>query len=149
MNIATAMSDNDFLDEEYLWRHFAALNDQILEVRPIFDQFCARYKFASVEPRTPSRNPQIRLERPGQPSLWFDLRMERDRQDCPPQDLPYELSCGAILDDGQSRYYKILQCFSAKPFEQVPLILKEEMEKALRTLLTWDVKFLKKNGDKF
>ena len=32
-------------------------------------------------------------------------------------------------------------------FETAPN--KEEMEKALRTLLTWDVKFLKKNGDQF
>ncbi|MBS2035703.1 hypothetical protein JST97_12000 [bacterium] len=143
------MTEPDFLDEEFLWGHFAAINDHLSELKPIIDQFCARYKFRAIENRA-ERNPRIRLERAGQPTLWLDLRMEQKQgREVIHQDLPYELSCGAILDDGQGRYYKILQCFSGRPFEQVLSQLKGELENALRLLLTWDAKFLKKNGDRF
>ncbi|MFN8609484.1 MAG: hypothetical protein U0931_18240 [Vulcanimicrobiota bacterium] len=143
------MSEPDFLDEDYLWDHFAAINDHLSELKPIVDQFCARYKFTASEHRA-ERNPKIRLERAGQPALWLDLRMEQKRdREVIHQDLPYELSCGAILDDGQGRYYKIVQCFAGRPFEQVTGTLKSELEKALRTLLGMDVAYLRKNGDRF
>lgn len=143
------MTEPDFLDEESLWDHFAAINDHLSEFRPILEQFCSRYKFKAIENRA-ERNPRIRLERAGQPTLWLELRMEpKQGRELIFQDLPYELSCGAILDDGGGRYYKINQCFSARPFEQVAQTLKTELEKALKTLLAMDVVYLKKNGDRF
>lgn len=143
------MTEPDFLDEELLWDECAAINDHLSEFRPILDQFCARYKFKAIENRA-ERNPRIRLERAGQPTLWLDLRMEQKQgRELIPQDLPYELSCGAILTDGQARFYKICQCFSGRPFDQVTQTLKGELEKALKTLLSMDVVYLKKNGDRF
>lgn len=143
--VLPVMSDSAFLDEEDLWGQFAALNEHLLEVRSLIDQFCARHRFLSSEGRSPGRHSRIRFERQGRPLLWFDFQIVEGHR----RDLTYELSCGAILDDGESRFYKISQCFSARPFEEVVLILPEQLENALRTMETWDARYLKRNGDRF
>ena len=63
-------------------------------------------------------------------------------------DCPYELSCGALLDDGCVHFCRILVCFTGRPFIEVGPVLQEEMEKALSTLEEWDAKFLRKHGER-
>jgi hypothetical protein len=136
---------------------FAALNEHLQEVRPIFDDFCARNGFVYVDRKSLGRYPRIRIERPGATKLWFDLWMELHkvghRVEQFRRDLPYELSAGAYLDvqDGSkygTRFQKAILCFSGKPFDQVGAVLQREMQKHLRTLEAWDVQYLKDNGNK-
>jgi hypothetical protein len=136
---------------------FATLNEHLQEVRPIFDDFCARNGFVYVNPKSLGRYPRIRIERPGAPTIWFDLWMEFDKDghrfERFRRDLPYELSAGAsvFVDDGSKygvRFDKCFQCFSGKPFDQVGAVLQNELQKHLPTLAQWDVQYLKDNGKK-
>jgi len=136
---------------------FAALNKHLEEVRPIFDDFCARHGFVYVDRRSLGRYPRIRIEKLGTPTIWFDLWMEFDKDGQRfnrfSRNLPYELSAGASLpmQDGSRygiRFDKCLQCFSGKPFDQVEAILRGEMEKHLPTLEGWNAQYLKENGEK-
>ena len=136
---------------------FAALNEHLQEVRPIFDAFCARNGFAYVPQLALGRYPRIRIEREGATHIWFDLWMEFDengqRFEKFRRDLPYELGAGAYVfeDDGSkhgTRYDITSPCFSGKPFDQVGVVLQSEMEKHLPTLEAWDVHYLKANGRK-
>lgn len=136
---------------------FAALNEHLEEVRPIFDAFCARHGFVYVNRKSLGRYPRIRIQRPGAPTIWFDLWMEFDKDgrrfERFRRDLPYELSAGAslILEDGSKygvRFDKCFQCFAGKPFDQVGAVLETEMEKHLPTLERWDAQYLRENGEK-
>jgi hypothetical protein len=136
---------------------FAALNEHLEEVRPIFDAFCARHGFVCVDRKSLGRYPRVRIEKTGATKIWFDLWMECDKDgqrfERFKRDLPYELSAGAYVDvqDGSkygTRFQKAIQCFSGKPFEQVSAVLQSEMEKHLHTLEQWDVQHLKDNGKK-
>jgi hypothetical protein len=136
---------------------FAALNEHLKEVRPIFDDFCARNGFVYVNRKSLGRYPRIRIERLGATKIWFDLWMEFDkdghRVEQFRRDLPYELSAGAYVDvqDGSkhgTRFQKAIQCFFGKPFDQVGAVLQSEMQKHLGTLEAWDVQYLKDNGKK-
>ncbi len=145
------------MNEDDYFAALAALNEHLQEVRPIFDQFCARKGFVYVDRRSLGRYPRIRVERPGATKIWFDLWMEFDkdghRVEQFRRDLPYELSAGAYVDlpDGSkygNRFQKGFQCFAGKPFDQVSAVLQSEMEKHLPTLEGWDVQYLKANGEK-
>jgi hypothetical protein len=134
-----------------------ALNEHLQEVRPIFDEFCACNGFVYVDRRSLGRYPRIRIERPGETTIWFDLWMEFDqdghRFERFRRDLPYELSAGAYVDmqDGSkhgTRFQKAVQCFSGKPFDQIGALLKGEMEKHLQSLEAWDMQYLKDHGEK-
>lgn len=136
---------------------FVALNEHLEEVRPIVDAFCARHGYVYVNRGALGRYPRIRIERPGEPKIWFDLWMECDKSgqriERFRRDLPYELSAGAYLDvqDGSRygiRFGKCIQCFSGKPFHQVSAVLQTEIEKHLPTLDLWDSQHLKDNGKK-
>ena len=136
---------------------FVALSEHLEEVRPIFDDFCTRHGFVYVDRRSLGRYPRIRIERPGAPSLWFDLWMEvgKDGQRFERfrRDLPYELSAGAslVLQDGSKygvRFDKCFQCFSGEPFDQVGAILQDKLETHLRTLEQWDAQYLKEHGER-
>src|SRR5579862_708113 len=136
---------------------FAALNEHLEEVRPIFDDFCARHVFVYVNRLSLGRYPRIRVERAGETTIWFDLWMEFDKDgqrfERFRRDLPYELAAGAFVDiaDGSThgiRFQKCFQCFSGKPFDEVGSILSTEMERHLPTLEEWDVQYLKVNGTK-
>ena len=136
---------------------FAALNEHLEEVRPVFDEFCSRNGFVYVGRKSLGRYPRIRIERPGVTKIWFDLWMEFDkdgrRVEQFRRDLPYELSAGAYVDveDGSrfgTRFQISIQCFSGKPFDQVGAVLESEMQRQLRTLEKWDAQFLMENGEK-
>lgn len=136
---------------------FAALNEHLKEIRPIFDDFCARNGFVYVDRKSLGRYPRIRIERPGKTNIWFDLWMEFDkngqRVERFKRDLPYELSAGAYVDvqDGSkfgTRFQKAIQCFSGKPFNQISALLQSEMETKLPTLEAWDAQYLEDNGEK-
>lgn len=136
---------------------FAALNEHLREVRPIFDDFCTPHGFTYVNPKSLGRYPRIRIERASATKIWFDLWMESDQKgnrfERFRRDLPYELSAGAYVDvqDGSQygiRFQKALQCFAGKPFDQVGAVLKSEMEMHLRTLEQWDAQYLRDNGKK-
>lgn len=136
---------------------FAALNEHLQEVRPIFDDFCSKNGFVYVDRKSLGRYPRIRIERSGVTKIWFDLWMELDkdghRVEQFRRDLPYELSAGAYVDvqDGSKygiRFSKCFQCFSGKPFDQIGAVLESEMKKHLRTLEEWDTQYLKDNGKK-
>lgn len=134
---------------------FAALNQHLEEVRPVFDDFCARHGFACVDRKSLGRYPRIRIEKIDAKRIWFDLWMELDKDGSQVEqfscNLPYELSAGAYVDvpDGSKygiRFQKAIQCFSGKPFDQVVAILQSEMEKHLAELEAWDVQYVKDNG---
>lgn len=134
---------------------FVALRDHLQEVRPIFDDFCAKNGFVYVPRAAIGRYPRIRIERTGATKIWFDLWMEFDKDghrfEQFRRDLPYELSAGAYIDvqDGSkhgTRFQKAIQCFSSRPFDQVGAVLQSEMEKHLPTLEGWDAQHLKQNG---
>ena len=136
---------------------FAALNEHLEEVRPIFDDFCARHGFVYVNRKSLGRYPRVRIEKTGATKIWFELWMECDKDgqrfERFRHDLPYELSAGAYVDvpDGSkhgTRFQKAAQCFAGKPFDQVGAVLRSEMEKHLPTLEQWDVQHLKDNGKK-
>lgn len=136
---------------------FAALNDHLKEVRPIFDDFCARHGFVPVNRAALGRYPRIRIERPGTVKIWFDLWMELDKEgrrfEQFRRDLPYELGAGGyvVVQDGSkygTRFQRAIQCFSGKPFDEVGAVLHSEMENQLRALEAWDVQFLKNYGEK-
>ena len=136
---------------------FVTLNEHLQEVRPIFDDFCAQNGFVFVDRKSLGRYPRIRIERLGEPKIWFDLWMELDkdghRVEQFRRDLPYELSAGAYVDvsDGSkygTRFQKSVQCFSGKPFDQISAVLQGEMQTNLRALEEWDVQYLKDNGKK-
>jgi len=136
---------------------FIALNEHLEEVRPIFDVFCTEHRFVYVDSRSLGRYPRIRIERPGAPTIWFDLWMEYGndgkRFEQFSRDLPYELSAGAslVVQDGSKygiRFDKCFQCFSGKPFDQVGAVLQRELERHLRTLEQWDAQYLKENGER-
>jgi hypothetical protein len=150
MDEADFLASNKYLD-------FVALNEHLKEVRPIFDDFCARHGFVYVPRMSIGRYPRIRITRGDAPTIWFDLSMELDKDghrfEQFRRDLPYELSAGANADvpDGSKhgiRFQKGFQCFSGKPFDQVGAILQSEMEKHLPTLEKWDTQYLKANGEK-
>lgn len=136
---------------------FAALREHLEEVRPVFDEFCARYGFSYTDPRSLGRYPRIRIERAGAVTLWFDLWMELDehgrRIERFRRDLPYELSAGAYVDvqDGSKyghRFQCAVPCFSGTPFEQVAGVLRGELERQLRALETWDEQYLRDHGER-
>ncbi len=136
---------------------FAALNEHLEEVRPIFDDFCARHGFVYVDRKSLGRYPRVRIEKTGATKIWFDLWIELDKKGHRVErfrrDLPYELSAGAYVDvpDGSkygTRFQKGVQCFAGKPFDQVGTVLRSEMEKHLPTLEQWDVQHLKDNVNK-
>jgi hypothetical protein len=144
-------------ESDFFFGPSAALNEHLQEVRPIFDAFCAEHGFAYVDWRAVGRYPRIRIERPGSVTIWFDLWMEFDwkgrRFEVFRSDLPYELSAGAhfhLPEESEFgiRFQKAMACFSRIPFEQVPHILKGEMEKYLPVLETWDRSHLIKHGKK-
>jgi len=136
---------------------FISLNEHLQEVRPIFDDFNARNGFVYVDQKSLGRYPRIRIERTGVTKIWFDLWMESDASGHRFQefkrDLPYELSAGAYVDvqDGSKcgvRFQKCFQCFSGKPFDQIGSALESEMQKHLCTLETWELQYLKDEGEK-
>jgi hypothetical protein len=136
---------------------FVALNEHLKELRPIFDDFCAKNGFVYVPRLSIGRYPRIRIARERLTKLYFELQMELDEKGCRfekfRRDLPYGLCAGAdiVEDDGSKhgvRFQKDIICFSGKPFDQVGAVLKSEMEKHLPTLEAWDVQFLKDNGEK-
>jgi len=68
-------------------------------------------------------------------------------------DVAYELSAGAYIDVVDEsrygfRYQKALQCFSGRPFFEVPETIEAEMEKHLCRLKKWDADYLRTNGDR-
>jgi hypothetical protein len=150
MNEADFLAANKYMD-------FVALNEHLKEVRPIFDDFCARHGFAYVARTAIGRYPRIRIARERLTSLYFDLWMDFDekgqRFEQFRRDLPYSLYAGAsiIEADGSKhgiRFQKDITCFSGKPFDQVGAVLQSEMEKHLPTLEGWDAQYLKNNGEK-
>src|SRR6516165_5430607 len=59
---------------------FAALNEHLEELRPIFDAFCARHRFVYGDRKSLGRYPRIRIEKTGATKIWFDLWMECDKE---------------------------------------------------------------------
>ncbi len=148
--------DGELAYAEFL-AHFAALNQHLEEVRPVFDEFCARHGFVYVDRIALGRYPRIRIEKVGTSTIWFDLSMDLDetgqRFEQFRRDRPYGLGAGACLDvpDGSkygTRFWKTLTCFSGVPFDQVPGTLQGELETHLRTVSTWDAEYLKLHGER-
>jgi hypothetical protein len=136
---------------------YEELSQHLSEVRPIFDDFCARHQFAYVTQTSIGRYPRIRVVRSGEVSLYFDLWMQLDKNERHfekfRRDLPYDLYAGATadVDDGSpkgTRFHKGIACFLGIPFDQVGAILDAEMEKTLRIIQAWDLQHLLATGDK-
>jgi hypothetical protein len=136
---------------------FAALNEHLKEVQPIFDDFCTQKGFAYVDRRSLGRFPRMRIKREGTTNIWIELWMEWDKDghriEVFKRDLPYSLSAGSDVDvpDGSKdgvRYGIAFRCFSGIPFDKVSAVLRSEMHKALDTLEKFDVQYLKDKGEK-
>jgi len=136
---------------------FDTLSEHLQEVRPIFDDFCARHGFEYLPRLAIGRYPRIRIARERLTRLYFDLWMDLDENERRfeqfRRDLPYSLYAGASIteEDGSKhglRYCIDFTCFSGKPFDQVGAVLQSEMEKHLRTMEEWDPQYLKDNGKK-
>jgi hypothetical protein len=145
------------MGEAYFFGHFAALNEHLQELLPIFDDFCARNGFVYANKESLGRYPRIRIEKNGATNIYYDLRMGLDREghrfEQFRHDLPYDLSAGAylVVQDGSKygiHFSKYIQCFSGKPFDQMSVVLQSEMQKHLPMLKEWDVQYLKDNGKK-
>jgi len=143
------------MDETEFKAHFDALNEHLLEVMPIVDDFCTRQGFFYLHRKAIGRYPRIRIERPGTPTIWFDLWMELDADGCRYEHfnpkLPYELGAGAYVDvaalaDPGRRYVKTFACFRHVPFEEIPGCLMGALEEHLKTLVLWDESYLRKYG---
>jgi len=136
---------------------YAALNEYLHEVRPMIDDFCSRYGFSYVDKRSLGRYPRIRIEKPGAVQRWIELWMQLDGDrrhfEAFRSDLPYELSAGAHMVVAEEsapgiRFQKSIVCFSDLPFEQVGVVLKDEMEKAFHLIAEWDEQYLRLHGEK-
>jgi hypothetical protein len=61
------------MNEAEMKAHFEALNAHLLELRPIFDEFCDCHGFHYLDQVAVGRYPRIRIERRGPINLYFDL----------------------------------------------------------------------------
>jgi len=145
------------MDEAEAKAHFAALNEHLKELRPLFDAFCARHGFWYMNRQALGRYPRIRIERTRTTTIWFDLSMGLDsngkRFEKFWRELPYDFGGGAycVLQDNSKqvfRFGKIIDCFQNRPFDQIGSILIHEMEIHLPTLEQWDVQYLLSHGTK-
>jgi hypothetical protein len=134
---------------------FAALSEHLVEVRPIFDEFCAQSGFVHVAKTAIGRYPRVRIARERLTRLYFDLWMdwneEGRRFEKFRRNLPYSLYAGAsIIDDSGAgcriRFQKGITCFSGKPFDQVGAVLLSEMQKHLPVVELWDAQHLREKG---
>jgi hypothetical protein len=134
---------------------FAALGINLGEVRPIFDEFCARHAFVHANPLSLGRYPRIRVQRDRETRTWFDLWMGLDangrRFEHYRPDLPYDLSAGVYIDvpdgdGGGTRFSSYGECLSAGPLHEITPILLQTMEQHLPKLETWTVQNLKEKG---
>jgi hypothetical protein len=134
---------------------FDALNKHLAELQPIFDTFCARHGFQYVDRKALGRYPRVHIIKSGQVTIWFDLWMELDekglRHEVFSSDLPYELSAGAyaiLTDDAKHRrrVQKAIQCFQGRPFRDIEKSLEDELERNVRIVQQWDLRFLQEHG---
>lgn len=132
---------------------FAALGANLDEVRPIFDEFCARYGFVHANPASLGRYPRIRVNRVRETRIYFDLWMALDangrRFEHYTPELPYDLSAGAwidVPDGGGTRFGSHSECLSARPLHEITPILLQTMEQHLPKLEAWSVQDLKDKG---
>lgn len=137
-------------DEDYLFGHFKSLNEQMHRVQPIFEEFCCRNGFERFPRRSLGRYPRERIQRPGNPWLWYDLTMGCDEsgrryEDFSPE-IPYEMSCGATYEESSCRYTKAITCFRDLTFGKVTERLERELNYYLPTLKSWDADILKREG---
>lgn len=134
---------------------FDALNEHLLKVRPLFDEFCARNSFNYVPRVAIGRYPRIRIQKYDSPKLWFDFSISTDpgghRFEIFNRELPYELAAGAyiVLRDEferKVRFQKEIRCFSGMPFDQVHTILRAELQKNLQIIEKWNAANLRSDG---
>lgn len=144
------------MNEAEFHAHFNSLNAHLVEVRPIFNDFCNRHAFSFAERPSIGRYPRIRIVRCGAPKLWFDLMMELDpdgrRYEHFTRASLYELGAGAFLDiedspNNGTRHSISFWCFKSKPFDQIGTILKDQLELNLNTLAGFDAGYILKNGE--
>jgi hypothetical protein len=142
---------------------FVALCEHLSEVRPIFDDFCARTGFVNFPKLALGRYPRIRIVRPavevpsGTIKLSFELYMEFDehgqRFELFRPDLPYTLEACAQLDIRDDpkrgvRYWIGSVCFAHTPFHSVIAVLQREMESRLSVMELWDRQYIEEHGRK-
>ena len=136
---------------------FKKLGEHLSLVRPIIDDFCRRYGFEYVNPLSLGRYPRIRIQKISEINRWFDLWMGLDKDgkrfEQHFEDVPYDLSAGADVtfpDDTKYgyRYQKGYECFSGKPFREMPTILQGELDQNLKIIEKWTLETLKKEGKK-
>lgn len=144
-----SVSEGEFFEK------IARLRDHLQRVEPIISGFCADHGFERANPTSIGRYPRIRIEKFDGVHRWFDLWMEFDREGQRYTEffraIPYELSAGCFVDCPDEtgcthRFSKCYACFGDKPFELVPAILREELEKNLEVINSWTAEFLKAEG---
>jgi hypothetical protein len=135
---------------------FVALGQNLCEVRPIFDGFCARHGFGHANPHSMGRYPRVRIHRMMRPLIYFDLWMALDangrRFEHYRPDLPYDLGAGAYVDmkedgpTGGTRFGTSMVCLSARPLSAITPVLLQTMEEHLPRLEAWGVRDLQERG---
>jgi hypothetical protein len=149
------MSDADEISVDELFERIARLRDHLQRVDPIISEFCEAHGFQRVNPTSIGRYPRIRIEKVDELHRWFDLSMELDHEGKRYieffETIPYEMSAGCFVDfpdgtGGIHRFHKLYACFVNKPFELVPAILRDELEKNLEVINPWTVDCLRSEG---
>ena len=130
---------------------FVALGQNLGEVRPIFDEFCARHGFVHTNPLSLGRYPRIRVTKERETRMYFDLWMSLDangrRFERYSPDLPYDLYAGVYVDVGSTRYAAGEECLTARPLHAITPILWRTMERHLPKLAAWSVADLKEKTE--
>lgn len=141
--------------EDEFFEKIARLRDHLQRVEPIISEFCAVHGFQRANPTSIGRYPRIRIEKFDGIHRWLDLFMEYDHEGKRYTEffeaIPYEMSAGCFVEfpDGigcTHRFQKSYACFGNKPFELVPAILRDELEKNLEIINSWTVDYLKSAG---
>ena len=138
-------------DEEFFWGHFRRLNEHLTDIQPTLRRFCARHGFEFVPRISLGRYPRQRIERPGNPRLWFDLSMEADPKGVRYQffftEAPYHLGAGATYEENGIVYSMSFSCFDLLPWTEVLESLEVELETHLPTLESWTADDLRSRGE--
>jgi hypothetical protein len=92
---------------------FDALNKHLVEVRPVFNDFCARNGFSYAQRTAIGRYPRIRIVKERATSLYFDLWMDLDdagqRFQKFSRDPPYSLYAGASVIEESGAIQLVVQ----------------------------------------
>ncbi len=135
-----------------------AMRFHLTSLESIIKEFCDDTGFRHAPPLSIGQYPRIRLERTVSGiSQWLDLSLGLDQRgrkfEVFDPSLPYELGAGAFVDMPDEsqfghRFSRRWTVFSARPFSDVESSLYAELGDARKTLETWTVEDIVRDGER-